>query len=651
MSKLAAALAWAARGFPVFPLIPNGKTPLYEGAWYDYATTNEDAIRAYWLDPVLKTEHDYNIGVDCSDMVVVDIDVKEGKDGYNQYRQLGGTFDTLVVKTPTGGFHCYFEGPASANVNIAKDIEIRSHHGYVVAPGSTIDGKPYEITNNVAPNWIPLAVDRLLTSVYKRGTDNHIEIDTPANIQAGINFLETCPPAIEGQRGDETTFITAARLVREIGLSTWTAFELMRDYFNPRCSPPWQLDELLRKVENAAQYGTADLGSLDPSVLFRGAAVPPPPPILGMGWGNALDPGSIRERPWLIERVLMRENTSIIGAAGAAGKSSLGLVIAAHVVLGKDFAGYKTRYACKVAIYNGEDDTEEQSRRLLAVCQAYNFDYVTVKNRIMFISFEDVDLNLAYRDSGKVVRNENLIKQFIDILRDPDIGLVILDPLVDTHSLREDDSSDMNTVMAIIRRIAKEGNVAALLMHHTRKGGASDDKIGNMETFRGSSGIVYKCRVAFTLSDATERDAEDYGLTDEARHMWVRMDDAKMQFTLKSKDTVWFRKVGIKIASGDVVGTLHHELLTRNVNFMRVRLAELLAQQMILANTASMTITQAITLIRHGEPLLANKKDVEIRERIEAFAMGVKVGERSVWLHREPPKTPGGSEKIAIVLR
>jgi hypothetical protein len=52
MSKLQAALSLA-RGFPVFPLVPNGKEPLYDD-WPSIATTDPNAIRQMWTDPVLQ---------------------------------------------------------------------------------------------------------------------------------------------------------------------------------------------------------------------------------------------------------------------------------------------------------------------------------------------------------------------------------------------------------------------------------------------------------------------------------------------------------------------------------------------------------------------------------------------------------------------
>ena len=665
MSKLASALAWAARGFPVFPLMPNSKKPAYGEAWYDYATTDPDKIRSYWIDPVLRTEYDWNIGTDCTGRVVVDIDEKwyvdnrtgeqRKKDGYNQYLQLGGSFDTLVIKTPSGGYHCYFEGPDSANVNIAQDIEIRSHHGYVVAPGSTIDGVPYVVERDYEPSWIPLNVDKLLTAVRVRSAlQSDMELDTPASVQAGINFLETTPAAIEGQRGDETTFITAARLVRELGLSPHKAFELMRDHWNERCQPPWQLDELAQKVENASQYATAELGRLDPSVMFAGVSVEPPPSIFAQSsitFGNATVPATIRPRPWLVDRLLMLGKVSMIGAVGSAGKSSVGLALAAHLALGLDFGKYKTHKACKTIVYNGEDDIEEQSRRLLAVCQAYNFDYEIVRANVLLLSYEDIDMKVVTVAGRIAVANDVLITQLTQLAMDNGVGLIILDPLVDLHQCDEGDSAQMNTVMRAVQTIAMKASASVLIMHHTTKAGTErqEARIGNMDIFRGASGIVYKCRAAFTLMDASSQDAEDYGLQDHERHMWARMDDAKMNLTLKGDATTWFRKIGVKIMSGDIVGVLKTEELTKSVNHLRMRIAELLINTMVTNSSASMQMAQAVAVLKQGEPLLANKKDTEIRQKLESgFATPVQIREHTIRISRETAE--GKTDKVTIVL-
>ena len=653
MSKLAAALAWAARGYPVFPLEPNGKEPAFGETWYDLSTTEPDQITRMWRDPVTGIERDYNIGVDCTGRVVIDIDVKNGKDGYNEYAQLteNRAWDTLCVRTPSGGFHLYFEGDDVGNTPLSPGVDVRSHHGYVVAPGSTIDGRSYELVRDVDAAWLPHQVSRFLTGWVSERRDFTVNWqDSPAAIQSAINYLTSTPPAIEGQRGDETTFIVAARLVREIGLSPQTAYDLLVEHFNPRCSPPWSLDELHQKVENAYSYGTADLGRLDANTLFGGLTLPPPPSAVcvqaGQGWGDALGPGTTPARPWMVGRVLMVSEITLMIAAGSAGKSTLGLVIAAHLAMGVNFGPYVTHTKCKSVVYNGEDDRAEQSRRLQAICHAYGFPFSEVRKHILLLDSTDFQLNLVTREGSKAVENTAMIDMLIEKLSDPECGLFVGDPIGDLHEVDENDPSHMNAVIRVLKRVCRTANVAGLIMTHSTKGGSQEDRQGNMDILRGSSATVYKARVAFTLMGASVKDAETYGIQPQEIGYWIRMDDAKMNLSLKGDQMLWFKREGVKIASGDTVGVLHQQELTVNTMFIKLRIAGLLIDNLIATNASTMQITQAAKFIRNNEPIWAAHTETDIRARLEEmFSVATEVQGKRIQVKR----TESGDKPVVIL--
>lgn len=624
MGSYAAAVQLAQRGFSVFPLYPDSKEPVHAD-WPSMATKDLYMVEKLWIDPVLRTDRGYNIGILCNDMVVVDIDVKNGKDGYNEYMQMGGNFDTLVVRTPTGGYHCYFNGPDSSNASLSASVDIRSHNGYVVAPGSTINGVPYDIINDQQLAWVPGSIQSVLKPPYTRNEAETFEhLDTPAALFAGQRFLESAPPAIEGQRGDETTFKVAARLVREMGLSVPAAFELLRDHYNPRCVPPWPLEELLTKLHNAASYGTADLGRLTPEVMYGHLPPLEPPPTvfaqMQSPWGNAIVPASLPPRPWLMDRALMLRAVTLLLATGSAGKSSISLAIAAHLALGKDFAGFKARHGCKTIVYNGEDDLEEQSRRLLAVCMGYGFDFDQVKQNIMLLSPRQLKLDLVAQDRGRPYRNDVLVDNLIREASNPDVGVLILDPLVKIHRCDESDNVQMDFVMETLTDIAYHANVAVLALHHTTKASSKqEDKVGNADIARGASAIVNASRIAFTMMNATNQDAEDYGMQIEERNMWVRLDDAKMNLSLAGDKAVWFRKEGIKLPNSDIVGILRNEQLEKSHHHIRIRLFRIIRDTLTTTGQGSLPIQQAVAVVKQNEPLWANKTDLDIRRKLEGF--------------------------------
>lgn len=141
------ALELARNGFRVFPLEPNGKRPAIK-AWPDLATTDEAKVREWW-----SKWPDANIGVATGrGLMVLDCDKKDGRPGLGSLALLDmlGLPRSMRVETPTGGVHVYLktERPWSNSVDRLKDfpgIDIRGEGGFVVGPGSLIDGVAYAV--------------------------------------------------------------------------------------------------------------------------------------------------------------------------------------------------------------------------------------------------------------------------------------------------------------------------------------------------------------------------------------------------------------------------------------------------------------------------------------------------------------------------
>ncbi len=158
---LDAAMKYAARGWPVFPLGPNSKAPhpqlkkmpSGEGGLY-LATTDMDQIEAWFTQ-----WGDANIGIACGATSgydgpwVLDIDNKQGKHGSDDLHILGQKHrelpDTPTVFTPNSGEHRYFandprtRGKVNGKLYGYDSLDIQGTGCYVVAPPSVIGGKAY----------------------------------------------------------------------------------------------------------------------------------------------------------------------------------------------------------------------------------------------------------------------------------------------------------------------------------------------------------------------------------------------------------------------------------------------------------------------------------------------------------------------------
>lgn len=165
---IAAALEYASAGWPVFPLAPRQKQPLYAnphpagsperascrgecgafGHGVHDATVDPEAITRWWNRTPIA-----NIGLatGAPGPDVVDVDTKHGAPGIATLRLLEGT--ALLdgcgarVTTPSGGVHLYFLGAMVAQGNgrlTRHGVDFRGTGGYVVAPPSVVDGRAYE---------------------------------------------------------------------------------------------------------------------------------------------------------------------------------------------------------------------------------------------------------------------------------------------------------------------------------------------------------------------------------------------------------------------------------------------------------------------------------------------------------------------------
>ena len=136
-------------GLEIFPCKCNKKNPLTANGFKD-SSSDEQVINDWW-----DKYPNANIGLPTgkvNNLVVVDVDVKNNAGGMGSLKQLQdecGEFDTRMVHTPSGGLHYYFSYPQGVDTiknrtNMKPGIDIRADGGYVIAPGSSIDGNPYE---------------------------------------------------------------------------------------------------------------------------------------------------------------------------------------------------------------------------------------------------------------------------------------------------------------------------------------------------------------------------------------------------------------------------------------------------------------------------------------------------------------------------
>ena len=145
-ATLRQALAYAHRGWPVFPCLPGQKIPATRHGYRD-ATTDQQQITAWF-----GRQRGWNLaiatGAPGPDVLDVDQHGPAGN-GFTAFARLraAGLLDgaSCYVRTPSGGLHAYFTGSAQRNGHLpAQHLDFRSAGGYVLAPPSQVRGRPYQ---------------------------------------------------------------------------------------------------------------------------------------------------------------------------------------------------------------------------------------------------------------------------------------------------------------------------------------------------------------------------------------------------------------------------------------------------------------------------------------------------------------------------
>jgi hypothetical protein len=623
MAMLDAALALAARGLRVFPLQVNGTRPAWEG-WTETATTDAATIRAWWHGV------EYNVGVCTTGMFVPDIDTKKGRPGLESWMAVGGAFDTLTVRTKSGGYHLYYSGADVANSagDLGPGLDVRSHHGYVVGPGSAVDGEAYTIEMDLPIAPAPAAIVARCKAPGVRAENAGVplvDLDSPAALALATALVTSTEAAGAGTRSDAAYRLACA--VRDLGVSEPMTAALLQPWADRSGIPAGDIEPI---VTNAYAYAQNQAGAKHPLAVFGEVSLPDvpdappsrPAPSQAVAFGNLIALGDLKPRDWLLHRLLLRKDITALVAPGGVGKSLLQLVIAVHLALGLDLWGYKNRTGrwWKSIIYNAEDGLPEMSMRLYAVCTALGLDANLAASRIALISGRShMKLRLVQGGQQPAI-NKEAVAWLMNAARDPEVAMLGMDPVNKLHTVNGNDNVLMTFVMETIEAIAEEADVAVLLSHHTSKPSGTTRGAGNADASQGARAIVDSARIVLTMMPPDDQDCAHYGLTAQERKMLVRLDDAKANRTLMHEEATWLRKVPVKLWMGEEVGALDRADMHIRTEHMKQLIARVLHVGMMhQRGSAGVTLTDAALLLRDGDPMFEKMPRDLLRSRIQQY--------------------------------
>ena len=251
-----------------------------------------------------------------------------------------------------------------------------------------------------------------------------------------------------------------------------------------------------------------------------------------------IDPKLIPPRRWLYGRSLVRSFVSVLVAPGGTGKSLWAMAVGVSLATGSSLLGERVYSRTNVWLINLDDPMDELNRRFAALRIHYHLQAQDWQGRFFMNSGEERGLVMAKMemtgDGFAVVHPDEAALE--SHIKNNGIGLLIVDPFAESHTLEENSNPQMVAATAAWRRVARRTGCSILLVHHVRKGSMPD-----IESARGAKALTDSARVGLVMSAMNTDDAESLGIKEEDRLSYVRMDDAKANLAPRAGVARWFR--------------------------------------------------------------------------------------------------------------
>ncbi|MDD5365331.1 MAG: AAA family ATPase [Gallionellaceae bacterium] len=429
-------------GWRAFPVIENGKTPMWAG-W-------QRSSQARTLAE-LAASPGANIGaVPPPDCFVLDVDGEVGRATLEAFELMSGSLPaTLEAQTQSGGRHLVFSLPPSVTVpnavRFAPGLDARmSGKGFIVVEPSTIDGRAYRWQNWETP-IVP--APRWLIAAIKAGKSEKPQAESKT-------LAEPDSPIPEGMRND--TLAGKAGKMRNAGFDEHEIIAALSSMNDRRCAPPLPPEELATIAQSVARYPAA------PESWQVGFGQSPLPPgaleILPQRFQllTATELAALPSIRWRVRGVIPSDGIGALYGPSGSGKSFLALDMLAAISTGREW--FSCRVKAAPVVYVGLEGEAGIAQR----AHAYRAEHGALSDNFRFL-LSPLDIREP-KDHAELVK---AIKA-----TDHAGGVLVLDTLNRAApGMDENDSRDMGQVITAAKALQAELGGLVLLVHHTGKDG------------------------------------------------------------------------------------------------------------------------------------------------------------------------------------
>jgi hypothetical protein len=152
---------------------------------------------------------------------------------------------------------------------------------------------------------------------------------------------------------------------------------------------------------------------------------------------------------------------------------------------------------------------------------------------------------------GRITLHEPAIIRVADKVKELQLDIVMIDPLIAVHTLPENDNAAASKIMrTLANRIAKPSNSAIDVAHHTRKPGKDGDGTLTADDVRGAGAIVSSTRSTRVLIPMSKEEAKTFDVGPEDRLRFFRVEKGKANYARRGA-LYWIELVERPIPNGD----------------------------------------------------------------------------------------------------
>lgn len=497
----------------IFPygVLPDGKRiPLIDN-WQHKASSDPAQIKL-WQDQYKDRIKGWALPTgSVNNLWVLDIDVKEGRNGFHFLQSQGITLpSTMYQQTPSGGLHLFFQNDPNLNLRNTVDretgVDSRGESGFVWL---------YNIVDNPVlpiPDWALNITKRKINQIDPNQVNTY-KVDEGLAL---LSFQRSIQAILAAQPGERNhTLNTHAFLIGQLVAGGGIPKEFAEAEISKAALAigldPHEIQATIRSgIKGGLNHPPNHPFGDKPPIPAVKIETPLPEVQLEHRWTPVYATvDQLKNRTKLKKPQLFKdwstEDIHLTSAIGGVGKTTLKLFEAVCLALGEPFLDFPCIQPGKTLFVIGEDSEEKVYAMLGEICRQMGLFEPTEEHRLQAVIRNiaiKLDNNLPLvqydRHSNCYAANQESLSKIFQAIEDLQPRQIIFDPIA-MFSGPEHGGNDMAMALSrVMQVIQKRSNASIDMISHIGKDSATKKDVGQFSA-RGATALANHSRVIRTL--------------------------------------------------------------------------------------------------------------------------------------------------------